>query len=114
MQSDFDPLLALAFGVFVGLIVQSVAARLRYNGEWRKMDFGRKVAMSLTGAIAAFVIGLFRLGNPDPNPNPDTSYVYDLWLWQTIAAWSGAMILDALGKLANVWVESQERRYGRD
>lgn len=89
------PLPALAFGVLVGFITQLVAARLRYNGEWDGVPIGRKVATSATGALAAFVTGLWILDNPGEEPGP---FVYRLWLWQTVAAWGGALVLDGWSK----------------
>lgn len=99
-----NPLLALAFGVTVGFVTQLVASRLRYNGEWDAVPVGRKVAMSATGALAAFIVGLWILDHPDPDA--DTPFVYRLWLWQTVAAWGGSLVLDAWARIV--------QRAGRD
>lgn len=93
---EIAPLVALAFGVAVGWIVQSVAARLRYNGEWDRISRSRKRAMSAVGAIAAFVAGLWILDHPLEEGTP---FVYRLWLYQTVAAWAGSVLLDALGRI---------------
>lgn len=94
---EIAPLAALAFGVAVGWIVQSVAARLRYNGEWERIPRSRKRAMSAVGAIAAFVAGLWILDHPPPHGS--TPFVYRLWLYQTVAAWAGSVLLDTLGRI---------------
>lgn len=86
------PLLALAFGVLVGFATQLVASRLRYNGDWDAVPIGRKIAMSGTGALAAFITGLWILDNPVLDSG--TPFVYRLWLWQTVAAWGGSVLLD--------------------
>jgi len=93
--------------VIVGFVTQLVATRLRYNGGWTDVPFGRRVAMSTTGAIAAFIAGLWVLDHP--NPDATTPYVYRLWLWQTIAAWAGSMILDTAARLLNRFVNGSER-----
>jgi hypothetical protein len=90
------PLAALAFGVIVGIGVQTVAARLRFNGQWSKIPLGRRWAMAATGGIAAFVVGLYVLDHTPVVLDPDAPpYVYRLWLYQTIAAWAGSLVLDA-------------------
>lgn len=93
---NLDPLAALGFGTFVGFLVQLVAARLRYNGTWGDVPLGRKIATSSTGAIAAFIAGLWILDHPPAGA--DTPYVYRLWFWQTIAAWLGSLFLDIAGR----------------
>lgn len=105
--ASFSPLLALAFGVAVGFVTQLVATRLRYNGDWNDIPLGRRVAMSATGALAAFVVGLWILDHPDPDAT--TPFVYRLWLWQTVAAWAGATLLDAAARILNAMTRSARR-----
>lgn len=91
---DFNPLLALAFGTFVGLLAQTIASRLRHNGKWEDISSGRKWAMRWTGAFAAYGVGLWILDHPVPGS--ESPYVYRLWLYQLAAAWGGTAVLDML------------------
>lgn len=90
---SFNPFVALGFGTFVGLIAQAIATRLRHNGKWDQITFGRKVALIATGALAAFGAGLWTLDHPAANSTQP--YVYRLWFIQLVAAWGGTAFLDA-------------------
>lgn len=87
------PLVVWLIGVLFGVIAQTVASRIRYNGEWDDLDLGMKIAMSLTGGVAAAVTGLHLLNNPDPDST--VPFLYEMWMWQIVAGWGGGLILDA-------------------
>ena len=107
-----NPFLALAFGTTMGVIVQTVAARLRYNGQWADTPLGKRIAMSAVGGIAAFAFGLIVLDHP--RAVPTTPYVYRLWLVQTLAAWLGSVALDAAGKILLAILDALREGKGRN
>ena len=96
--------------MIVGVIVQTVAARLRFNGDYGDVPMGKRVAMSAVGGIAAFAFGLWVLDNP--RPIHTTPFVYRLWLVQTLAAWGGGITLDAGSRLLRLAGEGMGRKGG--
>lgn len=97
-----SPVIHLLFGVFVGFLVQLTAARRRYNGEWDKLKMGKKLAMTATGGICSVIVGLALLASL--NGAPEEKFLYTMWLYQIVAAWSGAELLDlASSGLKNVF-----------
>lgn len=92
-----NQLTALAVGVGFGVIIQLVAARLRFTDEeWKDIPLGRRAAMAALGGIAAFVVGLWTLDNP--RRGETGTYMYRLWEFQAGAAWLGSLFLDAAGQ----------------
>jgi hypothetical protein len=87
-----SPVIHLLFGVFVGFLVQLTAVRRRHNGEWDKIKFGKKVAMAATGGICSITMGLAVLANMNGDIGEKT--LYTMWLYQIVAAWMGAELLD--------------------
>ena len=97
-------MIALLVGTAAGYLVQRVATALRYNGLWPQTPGWKKEALSATGSIAAFVAGAYILANTT-DFTPET-LLARLWLWQTIAAWGGATVLD----LALEWLKRGGKR----
>lgn len=107
---SFHPFIALLFGTFVGLLAQTISARLRHNGKWHEMTSGRKWALRWSGALAAYGVGLWILDHPAPNSV--TPYIYRLWLWQLVAAWGGTAVLDAGVQLLMIFIKSRASAEG--
>lgn len=98
MIDDFSIKMILMFlGSLVGAIVQYVAIRIQYNGQWEHLSRGKKRAMSLVGGISAFIVGNWLLANRDLGLSP-SQIVNELFLYQTLAGWGGGAVIDLLFK----------------
>lgn len=98
MIDDFSiKMVLMILGSLVGVIVQYVAIRIQYNGQWEHLSTGKKRAMSLVGGISAFIVGNWLLANRDLSLTP-SEIVNELFLYQTLAGWGGGAVIDLLFK----------------
>lgn len=98
MIDDFSiKMILMILGSLVGAIVQYVAIRIQYNGQWEYLSTGKKRAMSLVGGISAFIVGNWLLANRDLSLTP-SEIVNELFLYQTLAGWGGGAVIDLLFK----------------
>lgn len=87
-------ILALIIGSGVGYFVQHVTVSIGYDDKWPDVPGWKRRALASSGAITAFVVGLYFLQRA-PNFNPD-QVIVDLWFWQTIASGGGGSLMDFL------------------
>lgn len=67
--------------------------------------------MAGTGGIAAFAVGLWYLSGQEVSPGSRS--LYQLWLYQTAAAWGGALLLDVAAQ-AVVQITGRGKSSGGD
>lgn len=100
-------LAALGFGTAAGIFAQFVLIARARNGEWSEISKRRKFALSMTGGIAAFVVGLLYLAAADTSApvTLNARVYYRMWALQTLAGWGAAGTLDAMQNGLPKWLK---------
>jgi len=90
-------LLALFVGALFGFLVHRTAAAIKANGDWPKVPPEKRFYLGMAGVIAAMLAGLWVLMRASGVANEGVAneqVLWELWMWQTAAAWLGPLAID--------------------